>query len=303
MHTFPVLRLAGAASVLFLTAAAVPGLQAREPAVSAAKAGAKVNASGEVMGALGEVFSFLQPSSGQEARSVTADLTVTTATGGAEFLKDAKFHVQVQPPSRLLVKAEVGDRSLTFCQDGEKVWIHVPKKDFLIRADNTVPQFSTRPDSVQPVKFNLLSLPVSHSQLALLTVLLRMERQETATAGEAEYVLSPSPAAAAMELPVRNPSLTATVLAGRDWPSTLRYQDDRTKVELAVSPPVIAAALPDAAWQPVTDSDDREEHVALSQIDRFVKVVTANLGSRIPTLPPAKGARHLIAEEGAGPDW
>ncbi|MES2705680.1 MAG: C45 family peptidase [Verrucomicrobiota bacterium] len=303
MRLFPSLRLVGSVSVLLLTAGTVPPLRAKEkdqnPNQSQSQSRTEA-ASAEVMGALGDALAFLQPAPGAEARSVTADFTVRTATGGAEFLKDAKFHIQVQPPDRLLVRADIGERSVTLCQDGDKAWIYVPKKDFLIRADNTVPQFSTRPDSVRPVKFDLLTPPLSKSRLALLPVLLRMDRQPAADAGGTDYVLSPSPAAEALKLPVTKPSVTATVRDGSCWPVSVRYQDDSTRVEIEVSTPVLAAALPAAAWQPVTDSNDREEHVALCQIDRFVKVMVANLGARIPALPPAAGARHLIATEGAG---
>lgn len=297
MRSIPSLRLTFAASAFLLSAAGtVTPLRAKEPAQSKAPS----SASTEVMGALSNIVSFLQPAPGTEVRSLSTDLAVSQATGAASLLKDAKFHLQVQPPDRVLIKADIGERSLTFCQDGDKAWIYVPKKDFLILADNTVPQFSTRPDSILPVKFNLLTLPVSPAQLALLPVLLRMERQESAGANTTDYVLSPSPAAGALGLPVKNASITASVPSGSDWPRAIHYQDDSTQVTVSVSPPVIGAALPASAWQPVTDANDKTEHVALCQIDRFVKVMAANLDSRIPTLPPATGARHLVATEGKG---
>lgn len=289
-------RLPCRSAALLLTFSVFSPAWAKEPPAAAPEP-----ATAEVMEALGGIVSFIQPAANAaETRSVTVDFKVRTATGAAGFLKDAKVHAQIQPPDRLLLSAELGERTLIFCQDRDKVWIYVPKKDFLLRADNTVPQFSTRPDSVKPVKFNALNLPVSPSKLAMLPVLVRMERRESASAGSADYVLTPSPAAEALGLPVKKASVTATVPDGSDWPSSIRYQDEKTAVEIEVSSPVTGGALPDTAWQPVKDSNDREERAALCQIERFARVMTDNLGSNIPTLPPVKGAKHLIATEGAG---
>lgn len=292
MSHFPTFRVACATVVLVVAPVAAQFSHAQE---------SPVTAESEVMGALGEVLSFLQPAPGGGTRSVTTSLRVTEATGAASFLKNARFAVQIQPPDRLLVKGDIGERSVTFCQDGgEKAWIYVPKKDFLIRADNTVPQFSTRPESVLPVTFNLLNLPVSRSQLPLLSLMVRMARSEDAAAGANHYVLTPSPAAEAMELPVTRPSLTATVPSGGPWPATIRYQDSATAVEISVTTPIVGSALPESAWQPLPDANDHVEHVALCQIDKFVKVMSSSIGSRIPTLPPVTGSRHLIATEGKG---
>lgn len=292
MIHFPILRISCSAALLILTPGVVqPGRAEENPAT----------AESQVMGALSEALSFLQPTPGGEIRSVTTSLSVTEATGAASFLKNARFAVQIQPPDRLLVKADIGDRSVTFCQTGgDKAWIYVPKKDFLVLADNTVPQFSTRPDSVMPVTFNLLKLPVNRSQLPLLPLMVRMVRSSDAAAGADNYVLTPSPAAEAMELPVTRPSLTATVPAGSPWPATVRYQDSATALEIAVTTPMVGSALPESAWQPVTDDNDRVEHVALCQIDKFVRVMSSNIGARIPTLPPVAGTRRLIATEGQG---
>ena len=252
----------------------------------------------EVVAALTKAMALLQPGPASPARALHLSGHVAEATGGAAVMQGGTFDLQLEPPRHLRLRITAAKFEATLCQNDQQFWIHVPKKNLLIIGDAAVPRFSTRPDSVEPVHLDLFRLPVSRTQLMLLPALVSVAAEPVA-AGTA-YTLTPGAAAAALDLPVKQPRLTATVSAGTGCPQLLRYQDEANAFTLQLAAPETRVALPAATWEPAPDADDRVERVALSHLARFFKTTLASLRDHIPTLPEATGQRWLLGTAGAG---
>jgi isopenicillin-N N-acyltransferase-like protein len=244
-------------------------------------------------------LAFLQPASGAPERSLHWTGSFETAAGGMEKLKGGTFSLDLQPPSHFRLEVAAAGHRATFCQNGRVCWIHVPDKKLLIHGDPATPRFGSRPDSVSPVPLNVFRLPVSRMQLMFLPTLIAA-RSAVTGGGDATYTLTPAPAAAALDLPVKSPSLTVITKADPAKPVLLRYADEANSFILSLSPATPAGPLPETTWQPRPEADDRVETVAPSHLERFAKVTLDSLTSRIPPLPPATGERVLVASAGAG---
>ena len=248
---------------------------------------------------LDSTLSYLSPGPDTTGRSLHFTGTFQAADGALKNLKGGTFTLQLQPPSHFKLQVSAAGNNITLCQNGSMFWIHVPDKNLCITGDPAMPRFTGRPDSVQKALVSPFPRSISRAELMLLPVLLTAETQ-TNDGGGTDYLISPSPAAAAMELPVKTPSLTATVQSGSKWPDKLAYRDAANSFTLSLGPQVFAGPLPAATWQPTLEADDISERVALAHLERFFKVTVASLSSRIPSLPPATGDRTLTGTAGAG---
>ena len=248
---------------------------------------------------LDSTLSYLSPGTDTTGRSLHFTGTFQAADGALKNLKGGTFTLQLQPPSHFKLQVSAAGKNITLCQNGSMFWIHVPDKNLCITGDPAMPRFTGRPDSVQKALVSPFPRSISRAELMLLPVLLTAETQ-TNDGGGTDYLISPSPAAAAMELPVKTPSLTATVQSGSKWPDKLAYRDAANSFTLSLGPQVFAGPLPAATWQPTLEADDISERVALAHLERFFKVTVASLSSRIPSLPPATGDRTLTGTAGAG---
>lgn len=274
-------------ALLFLTLIPVP-LQAQDAAPAT-----------KIASGLGQVMEFLQPSAGSQVGSFHLKGKLEGGAGMAEKLEGATFDLTLQPPRHLKLEVTALKRRVILSWDDTKLQIYVPDKNLLITGDPAVPCFSTRPDSVKPASLDLFRLPVSRTQLMMVPALVTATSQALEGGGKTLTIV-PSPAAAALELPVKEPSLTATLSAGKNWPETIRYQDSANAFTIRFEAPETGRALPAGTWTQKPDADDHEEKVALTHLDRFFKTMLGSIGSRIPTLPAASGQRWLMGTEGAG---
>lgn len=252
-----------------------------------------------VMRTLEKTASFFQPQAGAPVRSLHLSGEVTAGSGIGGSLKGATFDLRMEPPRYLKLDITAAGRHVVLCQEDDKVWIHVPDKKMLILGDPAAPRFSGRADSVQPVVMSLFPPPVNRAKLMMVPAFLSATTSTT-TSGARTITLTPSPAAAAVELPMKNPKLTATLNVGSPWPETLDYEDASNRVTLRLAPLEVTDAQPASVWQPKPGPDDRVETVALVHLQKFFQVTMASLGSRIATLPPVKGERWLVGTAGAG---
>lgn len=246
---------------------------------------------------LQDIVGFVSPPGGTQGRAIEIEAGFENATGGAKFLDGRPVRLKFQPPNRFFLGTDV-EGPVSLSSDGTKVWIHVPRKNLLIEGDATVPRFSTRPDSVQATEVPGIKLPVSAAQLALLPVLADVSLARSPEG----YRVSLTPKDAAVEsLKIPRATLTALVADEYSWPATISYDDGKgTAAILRIKSHTISASLPDTAWQPVAEADDKKDRVALAHIVRFIETAVSSIGSRIPTLPPATGSRKVIAVEGKG---
>ena len=248
--------------------------------------------------ALLKAFDFLQAAE-KPARSLRVSGELVETKGMLEKLQGARFELQLQPPRHIKLTVTTKELSLTICQNARHLWIYVPGKNFLVTGDTTVPRFSNRPESTQASSLDLLRLPVSRTELALLPALIS-STQTTTTEGGMTITLTPSPAAAALPLPVKSPSISVNLGAGGGRLNSLRYQDSANAFTLRMGAAEMGEALPEATWMPTPDADDRQETVALAHLERFFKTALASIGGTIPSLPPVTGERWLLGSSGAG---
>ena len=246
-----------------------------------------------------ETLSFLRPTAGAGVRSFHITGTFPEASGALKNLRGSAFTLDVQPPRHCKLQFIGAGQNVTLCVNGNTVWIHVPDKNLCITGDPATPRFTGRPDSVSPVSIDLFSTRPSRMELMLLSTLLTVTAQP-GSQGSTGYTITPSPAAAAMELPVKQPALTTTLGAGSGWPAELKYADSENSCSISLGQPALAGSLPDATWQPALEADDVSETVALAHLKRFFTVSFSSLTSRAPTLPPATGQRVLAGTAGAG---
>ena len=253
----------------------------------------------KTIGFLTETLAFLRPPPEAPVRSLHFTGSFDAADGALKELKGGMFTLDLQPPGHLKLQISAAGKKVTLCQNGTTFWIHVPDKNLCITGDPAKPRFASRPDSVQPASLDLFRLPVSRSQLMLLPTLIATAAQPVADGGT-DYKVTLSPAAAAMEWPVKTPSLTATLNSGGRWPASLKYADAENSFTLSLGAPTLAGPLPESTWLPAMEAGGSSETVAAAHLERFFKVTLASLGSHVPALLPATGERVLMGIAGAG---
>jgi isopenicillin-N N-acyltransferase-like protein len=272
------------ATVLFLT---VP-LRAEEPS----------GAAGQVVSALQTAMAFISPDPGAPARAIELAAKFENATGDAKVLNGRPVRLKYQAPNRFYLSTEING-PVSLSSDGTKVWIHVPKKNMLLEGAADVPRFSTRPGSVQATKVPSLQLPVSGAELALLPVFADITTK-AADGGGSAIVITPKDAAVE-SLGLPKITLIIGLPEAGGWPQTFTYNDGKgTAATLRLTSHAVSDELPAAAWQPVAEADDKTERVALAHLVKFMQTAVSSIGDKIPTLPPAKGERKVIATEGKG---
>ncbi len=273
------------ATALFLFASP---LRAEEPSAAA----------GQLVEVLQQIVSFVSPDPGAPAQAIELEAVFEKATGGIDMLNGRPVRLKFQAPNKFFLGTDV-DGPVSLSSDGAKVWIHVPKKNLLLEGDSTVPRFTTRPDSVQATKVPAVQIPVTAAQLALVPVLADITTKSTDGGG---MTLSITPKDAAVQsLNIPKATLTIALPDAHSWPQTFTYDDGKgNSVTLRLKSHSISDELPQSAWQPVAESDDKTDRVALAHLVKFVETAIGSIGSSIPTLPPAKGAKKVIATEGKG---
>ncbi len=247
---------------------------------------------------LQDVAAFVAPASGTSGQAIELKMEFEKATGSVKFLEDHPLMLRFQAPNRLFLAMDVNG-PVSLSTDGTKVWLHVPAKNMLIEADNSVPRFSTRPDSIKTVTIPELKLPVTGAQLAMVPLLFNMDVKGSEAEGWTAKI-SPKPEAV-QSLKIPAATLTAVLPDAKGWPQTLSYDDGKgNAVTLKLTSHKVSDSLPQSAWQPQSDSDDKVERVALAHIVKFAETAIGSIGSKIPSLPPATGSVKVTATEGRG---
>lgn len=252
----------------------------------------------KVVGCLQQAVAFISPDQGTQAKILDLDLSFENATGGIKFLDGRPLRIKFQAPNRFWLSTEING-PVSLSSDGTKVWIHVPKKNMLLEGDASVPRFSTRPDSIKETKVPDVKLPVTAAQIALLPALADIT--STATAGGGTTISLTPKDAAVQSLKIPKATLTAVLPDQSGWPQTISYDDGKgTAATLRIKSHTVSDQFPDTTWRPAAEPDDKTERVALAHLVKFLETAVGSVGSRIPTLPPATGARRIVATEGKG---
>lgn len=209
--------------------------------------------------------------------------------------------IAYQAPDRLRIGTEIGEKSFSAGRNGDEVWMHAPHRDFAIVGTNEVPRFAADPESVLPVQLAPLILPVKSWKLALLPVLIEVEKT-----GDTERNWTPKGWAAGLfDLPDFNLALQLDV---RGWPEEVTFSRDDVRVTLVVEdleverePSPNGSDTAGDAWDLGEVGEGTVvERVALSHLQRFAGVIQKKLTAKIPELPPLSGERTLLATHGKG---
>ena len=255
-------------------------------------------AAGKLVEALQTAISFVSPDPGAPARAIELEAVFEKATGDAQVVEGRPVHIKFQAPNKFFIGTDV-DGPVSLSSDGTKVWIHVPKKNLLLEGDPTVPRFTTRPDSVRATKVPAVQVPVTGAQLALLPALADITTKSS-DGGGTTIVITPKDAAV-QSFGIPKATLSISIGDDHGWPHTFTYDDGKgTSATLRLTSHSISDELPQSAWQPVAESDDKTERVALSHLVKFLETAVSSIGDKIPSLPPAKGERKVIATDGKG---
>ena len=281
-HPIPLMR---PATALFVFASP---LCAEEPAPAA----------GKLVEALQQVVSFISPDPGAPPRAIELEAVFENASGTIKVLDGRPVRLKFQAPNKFFLGTVV-DGPVSLSSDGTKVWIHVPGKNMLLEGDASVPRFSGRAESVQATKVPPVRIPVTSAQLALVPLLADITMR---TADGGGVALSITPKDAAVEsFHIPKATLTAVLPDAHSWPQTISYDDGKgTAVTLRLKSHSLSDELPQSAWQPVAEADDKTDRVALAHLVKFLETAVGSIGSTIPSLPPATGSRKVIATEGKG---
>lgn len=255
-------------------------------------------AAGKLVEALQMAVAFIAPDPGAPSKALELEAKLENATGGAAMVNGRPVRFKFQAPNKFFLGTEI-DGPVTLSSDGTKVWIHVPKKNMLIEGDPAVPRFGTRPDSVQASKVPPVQVPVTGAQLVLLPAFADVALKPAEDGGQNLTITPKEAAVQAFGIPKATLSIGLPVERG--WPHSFTYNDGKgTAATLRLVSHAISDELPQSAWQPVAEPDDKVERVALSHLVKFVETAVGSIGSKIPTLPPMKGERKVVATDGKG---
>ena len=242
----------------------------------------------------------IEPTGKTKGQSIEGTITITQAEGIPAELLNQSAGFSYQWPDKLFIEARVEGESYFLSRSGEEIRINVPHNNLSLRGTNSVPRFSSRPDSVEPVDLPDFSLPVSKGQLRLLPALVRVKdisKNETGTIWEvqpkaflAEKLGIPTGSTMKFSFAVESKNLRSIqVEDGKDL---------AVKVELSD----LKIGDHDLDWSQWKGADlsENTEDVSLSHLVKFVDVTLSNLNDRIEPLPPETGKRELVARSGKG---
>jgi hypothetical protein len=230
----------------------------------------------------------------ESGAACSMELEVTGVAGLPGELVGHGASLQFRQPDRLRITAAIDGQDLSLSRAGDEVRLVLPQKKLALAGRNGVPRFSSDPDSVTTVDLPDLTLPVPRWQLALLPALLDVEPR-----GKDEGWLSCRP----RDLLRRRAGLPEDFLLSlrREDSGRLAGIEAETggkRITLAIDSFSWPAAEPD--WIPDPGPEVKVETVALSHLERFVRVAVGNLGKTLPVLPAADGSRSVVARHGRG---
>jgi hypothetical protein len=256
-----------------------------------------------VASSLQKIVSIVEPAAGGDAKTFTFTLELTKAVGLPKELAGRSARVAFQAPDHLLLSFEIKGQSFSLARDGQEIWVHAPDKHFGVIGKPRQPRFSSAPEKKDTTTLGRFKLPVSREQLALLPLLMTIERVGTETIADTRCVglkLTAKPEAiSALKIP--KGTLTLWLRESDELPARLGYTDDKgTEVEVQIQRPELGEAWAAPRWKIPAGKQDKIEVTALGHLTRCISVMASALSQKIPTLGPAMGERVLVATEGKG---
>jgi hypothetical protein len=250
-----------------------------------------------------KLASIIEPSAGEAPQTFSAKLEVTKAEGLPKEVAVNDATVVLQAPDRFLLSVYVGDKLYAAARDRQEVWVYARDKKFGLIGKPGTARFSTAPEKKDTTKLGPLKIPLAKDQLALLPLLMNVEKLGEETNGQVRCHLlqfSPKPEAVeAFKLP--RVTLKMSVRDTDYLPARLGYSDGKKfDVEIRIKGPALGEPWSDEKWKMPARGEDNVETTALSHVTRFISVALSGLTQTIPSLGPATGERRVVATEGEG---
>jgi isopenicillin-N N-acyltransferase-like protein len=254
-----------------------------------------------VAGALGDVLRVVAPRT-PEGLPIRVKLKCVAADGTYKALVEQSFTLSYQHPMQFRLEGTLQGKHLILGSDGTNLWAQLPEAHWVVQGSNDTPRFATRPDSSQKLDLKKLLPALPTEQLALLPA-VTIIKMSTAVNGSESLSLRLTPeAVTALKLPAGELQIR---LDSDQRPDQVKYVSGEDSITLSIDDFQSGEKVPATEWKPQPGPQDKVEKVANTHLSRFITVALDSLGSRIPSLPPAKGERKVVAQSGAGrlEDW
>lgn len=230
----------------------------------------------------------------ESGETCSLEWKIVAVAGLPEEIAGRAATLDLRFPDRIRIATRIDGDDVVLARDGSEIHLSVPRKKLSLTGRNDVPRFAADPGSVAPIDLPEVALPVLRWQIALLPALLEVAPRE-----KGEGWLSCRPRRLLRSLADLPEDLVLSLR--RDESGRLSEIEAETggkRLALAIGSFSWPAAEPD--WSPDPAPGAKVETVALSHLERFVRVAAGNLGRKLPALPPADGSREVVARHGKG---
>ena len=253
--------------------------------------------------AVTQLVAIFESPTNQPPRTFTTTVKVIKAEGLPKEIEGRELELAVQAPEHIRLAAKWDRQSYSACRDGQEVWIYAPGKQFGLLGSPDKALFATAPTVKDTKPMGALKLPFSSEQLAVLPFVTDVKAlpDETVAATQCRVLKVTAKPEAIEALKLPQGTLQLWVRESDSFPLRVAYREGKgTDVQIELADPQFREAWPAAQWKLKPAADDKIETVARAHVTRFVNVLLASLGQKIPTLGPATGEHHLVAREGNG---
>jgi outer membrane lipoprotein-sorting protein len=253
--------------------------------------------------AVAQLVAIFESPTNQTPRTFTTTVKVIKAEGLPKEIEGRELELAVQAPEHIRLVASWDRQSYSACRDGQEVWIYAPGKQFGLLGSTDKALFATAPTVKDTKPMGALKLPFSSEQLAVLPFVTDVKAlpDETIAATQCRVLKVTAKPEAIEALKLPQGTLQLWVRESDSFPLRVAYREGKgTDVQIELADPQFREAWPAAQWKLKPAADDKIETVARAHVTRFVNVLLASLGQKIPTLGPATGEHHIVAREGNG---
>ena len=239
---------------------------------------------------------------GQSPQTFHAILRVTEATQVPKELDGATVDLTIQPPDRILIKAQVGGKEYGIGRKGQSMWVYVPDKHFGVIGLPEVPRFSTDPQSLDRTPMIDLDFPANENLLKASLLALSVKAGSDERVGKYDCaVASLAPPSNLIDLFRLPPSTIEVAVRKSDaMPLRFRYFGGKARVELRVDSPTLTTPVADDTWDLHPAAGDTIEKIAVSHLRNFLAIAPDILTGQVYSLGPATGRKRLLAVDGKG---
>lgn len=271
---------------------------------TAAAQDARTNKPPELLSAgFTRLLDILEPPFSAPTQTFAAEVKVVRAAGVGMSLGGRSAQVACQAPDRLTVSAEVDGNRYALGRFGQQLWMYNAAKKFGVVGEPGQLRFKSAPGSTDDTRLGALKLPLPRELVQAVPLLMKVEMQPDEMIGDTRcYVVRATPDGEANPMIKLPPGEWRVALRATDLlPLRIGFQNRQgADVLVELTQVKITDPVPAARWQIPAQADDKVEKVAVSHLTKLLPLALEQATQNIPTLPPATGARAVVATEGEG---